>query len=135
MDELEAAGFIGFELDEVGPCVLVQLETEAEYGIGPAGSIVAFSMLCPHMGCPLGTSSIDLATGIFGPCGCHQSVFDMRRDGRMIHGRASSNLARVDLEIVDDVICASVVVRPSFGQVLAVDATLPSGADTDEGAA
>ncbi len=118
IQELEAGEPIAFELAEVGQCFAVMLDTEAEQGVGPARSIVAFSTVCPHMGCPIGMGAVDSATGQFGPCGCHQSVFDLRRDGRMVHGCAAANLARVGLELEGDDLYATGIVGLAFGQPL-----------------
>ncbi len=40
--------------DQASPGVLLKLGSRVEGGAGPDGDIVAFSILCPHKGFPLG---------------------------------------------------------------------------------
>ena len=130
LDEL-AAGPVEFELAGVGPCIVVQLEHAVDGGRGPDESIVAFSSLCPHMGCPFGVDVVDPSTGRVGPCGCHHSVFDLGRGGRMVQGRASSNLVRVELEIEDDVVFAIGAEGVPFGAPLTADDALTSAEEVE----
>ncbi|MEX1365306.1 MAG: Rieske 2Fe-2S domain-containing protein [Nannocystaceae bacterium] len=131
IDELEA-GPVEFELPGVGRCFAARLQQPADYGQGPDESVVAFSSLCPHMGCPIELDAVDVQTGRFGPCRCHQSLFDIRRDGRMVHGRASSSLARVDLRIADGEVFAVGASRLAFGAALDSETALTTPLDVIE---
>lgn len=133
LDELEAGVPVRFPDEADG--FVVKLRVPAHEGIGPDSSIVAFSSVCPHMGCEINaTTSVDVETGRFGPCTCHQSLFDLTRDGRMIHGCASSNLSRIEISLIGEEIWAALPVRPTYGQPLAAaDAlTTPNLPDEDE---
>ncbi len=68
------------------PNILVKLGLQAEGGIGPDGDIVAFSVICQHLGCDLNF----VATGASPPCDssfsarqpilyccCHYSIYDV----------------------------------------------------------
>ena len=64
-------------------------------GVGPDSSIVAFSSLCTHKGCPV----------VYRPehrlliCPCHWSTFDPAKAGGLVIGQASQALARIELRI------------------------------------
>ena len=91
-----------FYPDETSPAVLVRLAAAAEGGIGPGNSIVAFSALCTHKGCPV---AFRPGKGIL-LCGCHWSSFDPAKGGRMIIGQASEPLPQISLRIAGDVVQA-----------------------------
>lgn len=57
------------------PSVLVDVGQSVPEGVGPKGSIVAYSVLCQHMGCPV---VYQPALGEF-VCPCHQSRYDPAR--------------------------------------------------------
>lgn len=77
--------------DAASPCLAVKLGTPAPGGVGPSRDIVAFSMMCTHMGCPI---AFDASTNTF-KCGCHYSMFDAEKGGQMIAGQATENLPRI----------------------------------------
>jgi len=79
--------------DSASPCTIVMLKDEAVGGVGPGRNVVAFSALCPHMGCPVSYSS-----GRF-VCKCHYSMFDASKNGQTYQGLASQWLAQVTLRI------------------------------------
>jgi arsenite oxidase small subunit len=79
--------------DKSSPCTLVMLNGSAVGGIGPLTNIVAFSALCPHMGCP-----VNYSNGRF-VCGCHYSMFDAAINGQTYQGLASQWLAQVSLKL------------------------------------
>ncbi|MDR6392585.1 arsenate reductase (azurin) small subunit [Paraburkholderia phenoliruptrix] len=79
--------------DAASPCVAVKLGVEAPGGVGPNRDIVAYSMMCTHMGCPV---AFDSGTNTF-KCGCHYSMFDAEKSGQMIAGQATENLPRIRL--------------------------------------
>ena len=75
--------------------VLLDLGTAVPGGVGSKQSIVAFSSLCQHMGCPVGydRGRRELV------CPCHQSRYDPERLGSIIQGVATRALPRVHLEV------------------------------------
>jgi arsenite oxidase small subunit len=85
--------------------VLLDLDEEVPGGVGDKKSIVAYSVLCQHMGCPV---QFD-ADGVYLLCPCHQSKYDPAREGYVIQGVAQSALPRIELEIDgDDVVAVGV---------------------------
>ncbi len=79
--------------DKSSPCNVVMLNGNAVGGIGPFSNVVAFSALCPHMGCP-----VNYSNGRF-VCGCHYSMFDAAKNGQTYQGLASQWLAQVSLRL------------------------------------
>jgi arsenite oxidase small subunit len=79
--------------DPSSPCNLVMLNGEAVGGIGPDRKVVAFSALCPHMGCP-----VNYSKGRF-VCGCHYSMFDAAKNGQTFQGLASQWLPQITLRL------------------------------------
>lgn len=75
--------------------VLLDLGAAVPGGVGSKKSIVAFSTLCQHMGCPVG---YDRARREL-VCPCHQSRYDPERLGAIIQGVATRALPRVHLEV------------------------------------
>lgn len=80
--------------DESSPCVVLKLGRPVLGGVGPDEDVVAFSVLCVHMGCPL---AFEPRSKVF-KCSCHFSQFDAERGGQMISGQATSALPRITLE-------------------------------------
>ncbi len=78
--------------DQASPCATVKLGKSVPGGVGPQGDIVAYSVLCTHMGCPVAYNG----DGTF-QCGCHFSQFDAEKQGQMICGQATENLPRIEL--------------------------------------
>jgi arsenite oxidase small subunit len=77
------------------PSVLVDVGQAVPEGVGPMGSIIAYSALCQHMGCPVVYKG---DTGEF-VCPCHQSRYDPGRLGSIVQGVAMLPLPRVLLEV------------------------------------
>ncbi len=90
------------------PNALVKLGQRATNGIGPEGDVVAFSLICQHLGCIWGF----LATGDSPPCNaaykasepvgyccCHGSVFDLTSAARVVGGPAPRPQPQVQLEL------------------------------------
>ena len=101
--DLEPGAEISFSYpDENSPAVLLRLDGPAENGIGPDQSIVAFSVLCTHKGCPVDWNA-DHKMLI---CPCHWSSFDPAKKGRMIIGQASQGLPQITLAIEDGAVRA-----------------------------
>jgi arsenite oxidase small subunit len=85
--------------------VLIDLDEEVPGGVGDKSSIVAYSVLCQHMGCPVPYEESDRHF----QCPCHQTKYDPAREGYVIQGVAQSPLPRIDLEIDgDDVVAVGV---------------------------
>lgn len=75
--------------------VLLDLGRAVPGGVGPKRSIVAYSVFCQHMGCPVEYQA--KAREFF--CPCHQSRYDPERLGSLIHGLAMQPLPRVLLQV------------------------------------
>ncbi|MEX2470485.1 MAG: arsenate reductase (azurin) small subunit [Pseudohongiellaceae bacterium] len=74
-------------------CSLLKCGEPVPGGVGPGRDIVAFSILCPHMGCP---TSYQPESRRF-RCGCHFSLFDPEMGGQQIMGQATQDLPQVTL--------------------------------------
>jgi arsenite oxidase small subunit len=79
--------------DENSPCVLIKTGRAVPGGVGPNQDIVAYSMLCTHMGCPV---AYDAQARTF-KCPCHFSIFDPERSGQQVIGQATENLPQIEL--------------------------------------
>lgn len=77
--------------DASSPCTMVKTGRRTQGGIGPDGDIVAYSILCTHMGCPVSYSANERTF----KCPCHFSVFDAELNGQMVTGQATENLPRI----------------------------------------
>lgn len=93
--------------------IMVDLGEQAIGGIGPDRSVVAFSNLCTHMGCPLTTYQSE--DNLLGPCVCHFTSFDLAKDGQVIIGQATEKLPRLLLETEGDDVFATGVFRLLYG--------------------
>lgn len=101
--DLSPGSAIDFDYPEGAAAVLVDLGEATEGGVGTNGSIVAYSALCQHMGCPV--EYRDATKDFF--CGCHASRFDARLGGQAVSGPAPRGLPRIALEIADGEIFAT----------------------------
>lgn len=88
--------------DSASPALLVRLAQPAIGGVGPGQSIVAFSMLCTHKGCPVSYRP-DRKLLV---CPCHWSSFDPAKAGQMVIGQASESLPQIRLRLQGDEIQA-----------------------------
>jgi arsenite oxidase small subunit len=77
------------------PNYLLDLGRAVPKGVGPRRSIVAYSLLCQHMGCPV---VYDAKLREF-VCPCHQTRYDPERLGSIIQGLAMQPLPRVLLQV------------------------------------
>jgi arsenite oxidase small subunit len=77
------------------PNTLLDLGHRVPGGVGPRRSIVAFSTLCQHMGCPV---SYGRAAREF-VCPCHQTRYDPARLASIVEGVATRALPQVRLEV------------------------------------
>lgn len=83
--------------------VVIDMGEEVPGGVGDNKSIVAYSTLCQHMGCPVGYRP-DKKDFL---CACHQSQYDPAREGYVVQGVAQRPLPQIALEISDDDIVAT----------------------------
>lgn len=120
--ELSEGDVVDFEYPEGHAAFLVKLEQPAEGGVGEEEKIVAFHRACTHQGCPI--SEIDVSKATLGPCPCHFSVFDLRRRGAQVVGRATQNLVQIRLQVVDDEIYATGVDGVPFGEAFTAEEML-----------
>jgi arsenite oxidase small subunit len=90
------------------PNMLLKLGQKASGGIGPDGDIVAFSIVCQHLGCVVGYQSVGsspkcnpsyTATGPVGYCCCHASIYDLLNGAKVIGGPAPRPQPQVKLEL------------------------------------
>jgi arsenite oxidase small subunit len=75
--------------------VVIDMGTRVPGGVGPKRSIVAYSALCQHMGCPVAYRQKQRE--LF--CPCHQSRYDPEREGSIIQGVATRPLPRILLQV------------------------------------
>jgi len=96
-----------YPLEET-PNILVKLGVKAAGGVGPDGDIVAYSVVCQHLGCviayiPTGTgpacASSYKAPGPEGYCCCHGSVYDLVNGAAVIGGPAPRPVPQVILSV------------------------------------
>jgi arsenite oxidase small subunit len=89
------------------PNLLAKLGKAVEGGVGPDGDIVAFSVVCQHLGCIIGyvpaggspqCDSSYSATDPVAYCCCHGSVYDLTNGAKVISGPAPRPLPQVTLE-------------------------------------
>ena len=81
--------------------------TQVKGGVGPKGSIVAFSAICQHLGCmapsiafyPAGTCSQRFGSlAFYIHCSCHGSTYDPTEGASNLTGPATRPLPQVTLE-------------------------------------
>jgi arsenite oxidase small subunit len=84
------------------PSVLLDMGKSVPAGVGPNRSIVAYSLLCQHMGCPVSyqPKTRELV------CPCHQTRYDPERLGSIIQGLAMTPLPRVLLVVRNNAVLA-----------------------------
>lgn len=113
LTKIEVGSEIAFQYpDADSPAILIRLDRAAEGGVGPGESIVAFSMLCTHKGCPVSfKKSHNMLL-----CPCHWSSFDPAKGGRMIIGQASEQLPQITLQVNDSVVHAIGVAGLIYGR-------------------
>lgn len=82
--------------------MLLDLGHAVPEGVGPKHSIVAYSLFCQHMGCPVEYQP-KLREFV---CPCHQSRYDPERLGSIIQGVAMQPLPRILLQVKDGAVWA-----------------------------
>lgn len=80
--------------DDDSPCLMLSIGSPVPGGVGPNQDIVAFSVLCTHMGCP---TWYDPVAGTL-KCPCHYSIFDPEMQGQQVCGQGVANLPQIELE-------------------------------------
>ena len=96
LDDLAAGTTVPFTYpDERSPALLLRMDEAVPGGVGPDSSIVAYSTLCTHKGCPVGYKPEHRLL----ICPCHWSTFDPAREGGLVIGQASQPLARIELRV------------------------------------
>ncbi len=95
--------------------LLIRLRQSAPGGIGPHQSIVAFNLLCTHMGRRIRREKFDAQTGVAGPCSWHWTTFDLTRHGMVISGHATQGLPQILLELDGNNIVATGVMGLLYG--------------------
>ena len=113
LDALKVDAPIAFNYpDGNSPAVLVRLRDAAIGGIGPGNTIVAYSILCTHKGCPVA----------YRPerkmliCPCHWSCFDPAKAGQMVIGQGSQALPQIALRLQGDTIQATGIEGLIYGR-------------------
>ncbi len=98
--------------DDRAPALLLRMSESALGGVGPDSSIVAFSTLCTHKGCPVSYRPEHRLL----ICPCHWSTFDPAKAGGLVIGQASQALARIELRIESDMVVATGVDGLIYGR-------------------
>jgi arsenite oxidase small subunit len=93
------------------PSVLLDMGNAVPHGVGPKKSIVAYSLLCQHMGCPV-VYEAKLREFV---CPCHQSRYDPERLGSIVQGVAMQPLPRILLQVKNGAVWATGVDGLIFG--------------------
>lgn len=82
--------------DEQAQTMLIRVQDELA---GSADGYMAYSKVCTHAGCPVALYRTDAKQLM---CPCHQSVFDVIRDGEVVSGPADHALPRLPISISAD---------------------------------
>jgi len=105
------------------PNILVKLGVKATGGVGPDGDIVAYSVVCQHLGCVVafipsgsgpGCNASYKAPGPEAYCCCHGSVYDLVNGAAVLGGPAPRPIPQVILSV------------DSSGDIYAVGMTPPT---------
>lgn len=86
---------ISFLYPDSQPALLLDVGKQVPGGVGPQQSIVAFSTLCQHMGCPVALDEAEQKL----VCPCHNSIYDPARQGMAIAGPAIEGLPMITLKV------------------------------------
>jgi len=103
---------VSFNYPDNAAAVILDMGQAVEGGIGPKKSIVAFSALCQHMGCPVNYVADDKQF----VCPCHASAFDPLRNGDAVEGPSTRGLPRIALKISNgDILATGIVSGVVYG--------------------
>jgi arsenite oxidase small subunit len=98
--------------DPSSPAILLRLRQPAAGGVGPNGTIVAYSTLCTHKGCPVAwRPERNLLI-----CPCHWSSFDPSKAGQIVIGQASQSLPQIALRVAGPMVQAIGVTGLIYGR-------------------
>jgi arsenite oxidase small subunit len=98
-----------YPLEET-PNILVKLGVKATGGVGPDGDIVAYSVVCQHLGCIVaflptgrgpGCAASFKAPGPEAYCCCHGSSYDLVNGAAVLGGPAQRPMPQVILSVDD----------------------------------
>ncbi len=104
---------VEFNYPEGALAYLVDMGRKVPGGTGPNASLVAYSGLCQHRGCPVDYKS-DQELFV---CPCHRSVFDPSGSGAVVEGPSQRGLPRVVIEIRDEAVYATGIENgPVYGR-------------------
>ncbi len=100
--------------DSSSPCAAIKMGKAVPGGVGPDRDIVAYSLLCTHMGCQVAYDKTDRTF----KCPCHYSTFDAEMSGQMVCGQATENLPQIVLQYnaKDDSVTAVAVSGLIYGR-------------------
>jgi ubiquinol-cytochrome c reductase iron-sulfur subunit len=90
--------------DGLSPTLLINIGN-APFEVPPSrvgwnvGSLVAFSKICTHAGCPASLYNVQTHQLV---CPCHQSTFDVLKDCKPVFGPASRHLPQLPLAVDSD---------------------------------
>jgi len=111
--DVEPGNPVDFDYPEGALAYLVDMGRAVPDGIGANGSLVAYSGLCQHRGCPI---NYDGDKELF-ICPCHRSVFDPAKSGVVYEGPSQRGLPRVVIEIRDGAVYATGIENgPVYGR-------------------
>ena len=98
--DLQTNGYVTFDYPLEGESnMIVKLGVPATGGVGPDGDVVAFSIVCQHLGCIVGYEASNSHTpGPAGACPCHGSVYDLVNGAKVVAGPAPRPLPQVMLQ-------------------------------------
>lgn len=100
--EIKPGEPIAFSYPDNEPAYLLDMGRPVAGGAGPRRSLVAYSALCQHMGCPV---NYNAKSGYF-VCPCHASMFDPAKDGDVVDGASIYGLPRISLRVSGDTVYA-----------------------------
>ena len=113
LDELAPGTAVAFTYpDDRSPALLLRMPEEVLEGVGPDASIVAFSSLCTHKGCPVSYRPEHRLL----ICPCHWSTFDPEKAGSLVIGQASQALPRIELRVESGMVVATGVEGLIYGR-------------------
>jgi len=94
---------VEFNYPEGALAYLVDMGRKVPGGTGPNESLVAYSGLCQHRGCPVDYKS-DQELFV---CPCHRSIFDPSGSGVVVEGPSQRGLPRVVIEVRNGAVYAT----------------------------
>jgi len=104
---------ISFNYPDNALAYLVDMGRPVPGGLGSNNSLVAYSGLCQHRGCPIDYSD---EKSLF-VCPCHRSVFDPANSGTVVEGPSQRGLPHVKIEIRQGIVYATGIENgPVYGR-------------------